>query len=123
MQHPELWALKGIKLNPKRAKHFNETVTSDYFDKLESLHACFSGGIPPKYIWNMNEKGIQLGGGWKNSNKKYLYLQNKRSKYKIRSDNLELIMVIECISAAGDRGCYFSILLPSRCHCTRSVYT
>jgi len=102
MQHPELRASKGTKLDPKRAKNFNETVISDYFDKLESLYAHFSGGIPPKHIWNMDEKGIQLGGGQKNSNKKYLYLKNKRSKYKIRSDNLELVTVIECISAAGD---------------------
>jgi len=102
MQHPELRASKGTKLDPKRAKNFNETVINDYFDKLESLHARFPGGIPPEHIWNMDKKGIQLGGGRKNSSKKYLYLKNKRSKYKIRSDNLELVTVIECISAAGD---------------------
>ena len=50
----------------------------------------------------MDEKGIQLGGGRKQS-KKFFHLESlKRSKfYRIRSDNLELITIIECISPAG----------------------
>jgi hypothetical protein len=50
----------------------------------------------------MDEKGIQMGGGRKNSGKKYLFLKHKKQKYHIRSDNLELVTVIECVSAAGE---------------------
>ena len=98
----EIQPSKGTKLDPKHAKNFNKTVINDYFDQLERLHARFPGGIPPQHIWNMDEKGIQMGGGWKTSGRKYLFLRHKKQKYHIQSDNLELVIVIECISAAGE---------------------
>ena len=98
---PEIQPSKGTKLDPKCTKHFNEAIINNYFDQLECLHACFPGGIPPQHIWNMDEKGIQMGGGQKNSRRKYLFLKHKKQKYHIQSDNLELVTVIECISAAG----------------------
>ena len=49
----------------------------------------------------MDEKGIQLGGGRKNNGRTYMYFRDQRNQYKISSDNLELVTVIECISAAG----------------------
>ncbi|GJJ10780.1 hypothetical protein Clacol_005008 [Clathrus columnatus] len=58
-------------------------------------------GIPPQHIWNMDEKGIQMGGGRRNGGKKYLFLQQHRNRYHISSDNLELVTVIECVSASG----------------------
>src|SRR5580693_5640342 len=50
----------------------------------------------------MDEKGLQLGGGRKRS-KFFFHLKSlKRSKfYQIRSDNLELVTIIECILPAG----------------------
>ena len=72
-RHLEIIAAKAARLDPKRASNFNAAVISDYFDKLEALNARFSGGIPPQHIWNMDEKGIQMGGGQKNTNKKFLY--------------------------------------------------
>ena len=101
-QYPELRPSKATKLDPKRAKNFNAAVIQDYFDQMERLHARFPGGILPQHIWNMDEKGIQMGGGRKNSGKKYLFLKDKKHRYLIRSDNLELVTIIECISAAGD---------------------
>jgi hypothetical protein len=99
---PELQPSKGTKLDPKCVKNFNETVIKDYFNQIEHLHAQFPGGIPPQHIWNMDEKGIQMGGGQKNSGRKYLFLKHKKQKYHIQSNNLELVTVIECISAAGE---------------------
>jgi hypothetical protein len=49
-KYPEIQPSKGTKLDPKRAKHFNETVIKDYFDQMERLHARFPGGIPPQHI-------------------------------------------------------------------------
>ena len=100
-RHPEVGAMKPAKLDPKRAKNFNEAIINDYFDKLDALHAKYDG-IPPEHIWNMDEKGVQMGGGRKKSSKKYYYLKNQKHKYRIRSDNLELSTILECISAAGD---------------------
>jgi len=50
----------------------------------------------------MDEKGIQMGGSRKNSRKKYLFLKDKKYRYLIWSNNLELVTIIECISTAGD---------------------
>jgi Tc5 transposase DNA-binding domain len=63
-RHSNLQSTKPAQLNPKHAKNFNKTIINNYFDKLEAVHARFPGGIPPEHIWNMDEKGIQLGGGW-----------------------------------------------------------
>ena len=113
-RHPELRALKPSKLDPKRAKHFNEAIISDYFDKLEELHSRYPGGIPAEHIWNMDEKGVQMGGGRKKTSKEYYYLKDQKQRYRISSDNLELVTIVECISAAGD------ILPPSFCLQNRS---
>ncbi len=99
---PELQPLKGTKLDLKHVKNFNEAVIKDYFDQIECLHAWFPSGIPPQHIWNMDKKGIQMGGSWKNSGRKYLFLKHKKQKYHIQSNNLELVTVIECVSAAGE---------------------
>ncbi|KAI9449200.1 hypothetical protein BJY52DRAFT_1088374, partial [Lactarius psammicola] len=50
----------------------------------------------------MDKKGIQMGGGQKNSNKKYLYLRDQKEKNHLKSNNLEQVTIIKCISAARD---------------------
>ena len=100
-RHPEIQSAKTSKLNPKRAKHFNETIIGEYFDLWEELDAKY-GGIPPEHIYNMDEKGIQMGGGRKKSSKKFYFLKSQKHRYRIRSDNLELVTILECISASGE---------------------
>ena len=100
-RHPEVCAAKPAKLDPKRAKHFNEVVIGDFYDKWEDLNDKHNG-IPPEHVWNWDEKGIQMGGGRKKSSKKYYFLKDQKHRYRIRSDNLELVTILECISAAGD---------------------
>jgi hypothetical protein len=47
----------------------------------------------------MDEKGIQMGGGRKKTNKKYYFLKDQKQRYRIiNSDNLELLTILECIS-------------------------
>ena len=57
----------------------------------------------------MDKKGIQMGGGQKNTGKKFLYLKGQKQKYQLKSNNLELVTIIECISAAG------AVVHPSFC--------
>lgn len=59
-------------------------------------------GIPPEHNWNVDKKGCQMGGGQKGDNSKFIFSKNNRERYHIHSDNLELVMIIECVSAAGD---------------------
>jgi len=59
------------------------------------------GDIPPDHVWNMDEKGNQLGGGRKGDGSKYIFSSSNRDKYRLHSDNLELVTIFECVSAAG----------------------
>jgi hypothetical protein len=101
-RHPKLASSKPSSLDPKRAKNFNRANITHYFDLIQQGLVKYPT-LPPEHIWNMDEKGIQLGGGRKQSTKYYRLQSLKQSKfYCIRSDNLELVTIIECISAAGD---------------------
>jgi len=100
-RHPELRNVRPAKLDPKRAKIFNKPIVHDFFDKYEGLHIKFDS-IPPEHLWNEDEKGIQMGGGRKNSGKKFYYFKDQKNRYRLGSDNLELVTVMECVSAAGD---------------------
>jgi hypothetical protein len=100
-RHPNLRSSKPGNLDPKRAQNFNPTNVARYFDLLKAVFDAHPD-LPPQQIWNMDEKGLQLGGGRKRS-KKYYHLRDlKKSKfYRIRSDNLELVTIIECVSPSG----------------------
>jgi hypothetical protein len=100
-RHPELCAAKPAKLDPKRAKNFNEMVIGDFYDQWEGLNEMHNG-IPPEHMWNWDEKGVQMGGGRKKSSKKYYFLKDHKDRYRIQSDNLELVTILECVSAAGE---------------------
>jgi hypothetical protein len=57
--------------------------------------------IDPDCDWNMDEKGIQNGGGRKNNQQKVMLSRHSRKRYKTTNSDLELTTVIECVSAAG----------------------
>lgn len=98
---PKVSYSKPGGLDPKRAQNFNPSNVAGFYALLKAIYDAHPN-LPPQHIWNMDEKGLQLGGGRKRS-KKFFHLKDlKRSKfYQIRSDNLELITVIESISPAG----------------------
>ncbi|KAG5633355.1 hypothetical protein H0H81_008494, partial [Sphagnurus paluster] len=106
--HPELIKARPTKLDAKRAENFNEATIKDHFDKLYALDKKH-GGIPPEHIWNMDEKGIQLGGGRGKQRKKFYFTVKQKYRQRIGSDNLELVTVLECVSAAG------AVVPPSFC--------
>lgn len=72
----------------------------NYFQKITDIEEKY-GKIPPTQIWNMDEKGIQLGGGRKHGCKKIIFLKKWQNHYKLCNDNLEIITILECVSAAG----------------------
>ncbi|KIJ36561.1 hypothetical protein M422DRAFT_179275 [Sphaerobolus stellatus SS14] len=49
----------------------------------------------------MDEKGIQLGGGHKNSNTLYFFDKEDKSHYILKSDSLVLVTIIECACTDG----------------------
>ena len=98
-RHPEIVLSKPSGLDPKRAQAFNRPSVQKYFDKLKEI--IESDGIPVENIYNMDEKGCQRGGGKKGTCRKCFFARLARAKYKYRSANLELVTIIECISADG----------------------
>ena len=70
--HSEIHTSWPGNLNPKRAQNFNPTNVLNFYKLLKDIYDAFPN-LPPQHIWNMDEKGIQFGGGWKRS-KKYYYL-------------------------------------------------
>ena len=91
---------KPSGLDPKHAKNFNCAIVGDYFTKHKQLEEKYNG-IPPENQWNMDEKGVQMGGGCKNDGCKFFFMRHRKQRYRIKSDNLELVTIIEGISAAG----------------------
>ncbi|KAJ3717403.1 hypothetical protein C8R42DRAFT_587082, partial [Lentinula raphanica] len=86
-------------LDPKRAQAFNCSTVNRYFDILADLTR--DNNIPWCNIYNMDEKGVQLGGGRKNSQEKYFFDRQDASMYRQHSDNLELITIIDSVCADG----------------------
>jgi len=98
---PQLSYSRPRGLDPKWAQNFNPSNIAGFYKLLKVIYDAYPN-LPPQHIWNMDEKELQLGGGYKQS-KKYFHLESlKWSKfYWVHSDNLELVTIIECISPAG----------------------
>lgn len=57
--------------------------------------------IPVENIYNMDEKGCQLGGGRKGRRRKYLFGRRSKARYRVRDGNLELVTIVETVCADG----------------------
>ena len=86
-------------LNPKHTKSFNYPVVKDYFEKLGEVIRKYN--IPIENIYNMDEKGCQLGGSRKQGHHKYLFGKNSHLCYQTKDANLKLVMIVECVCADG----------------------
>lgn len=99
-RHQEFVYCKATPLDGKRAACFNSTAVKKHFETyLEILEKY--GPFKPCNIYNMDEKGVQLGGGRKSSGLKFFLCRHQREKYRKRSAELELITIIESVSADG----------------------
>ena len=98
-RHPELVVGKPSGLDPKRAQSFNEEEVRRHFKELEEKLSML--GIPVENIYNMDEEGCQRGGGRRAQLQKYFMSATRCAQYQVRSDNLELITIIECVCADG----------------------
>ncbi|KAJ3757397.1 hypothetical protein EV360DRAFT_46105, partial [Lentinula raphanica] len=86
-------------LDPKRAQAFNSHTVNAYFEKLGEV--LKEQDIPWEHIYNMDEMGVQMGGGRKNSQRKYFFSRQDKKMYRQHSDDLQLITIIDCICADG----------------------
>lgn len=101
-RHPELKMKKTTGLEKARAKALNQFAVNGFFDMLTNVIEEYS--ILPENIYNMDEKGIQLGIGAKIT---AMIDSDQKVAYSIEDGNRELVTVIEAICADG------SVLHPS----------
>lgn len=89
-------------LDGKRASGFNRVVVERHLREWET---CIQEwGIPVENIYNMDEKGIQMGGPRNGSGQKYVLSREEKKAarpYVVKSDSLELVTVIEAVCADG----------------------
>ncbi|KAF8598087.1 hypothetical protein BDV93DRAFT_396515, partial [Ceratobasidium sp. AG-I] len=78
---------------------FNKPTVDRHFKLFESVMRELE--VPPENVYNMDEKGVQLGGGRKRNGRKFISGRAQRTTLKLRDPNLELATVVECISADG----------------------
>ncbi|KAK0481103.1 DDE superfamily endonuclease-domain-containing protein, partial [Armillaria luteobubalina] len=90
---------RGSGLDPKRAKAFNYSTVQSHFALLKEHMETHN--IPWENVYNMDEKGIQLGGGRRGSQQKFFFSRADTSKYKLKSDDLQLVTIIEAVCADG----------------------
>ena len=100
--HPDLKMKRMTGLEKARAKALNQFAVDEFFDMLANMMKEFN--ILPENLYNMDEKGIQLGIGARVT---AMIDHDQQTVYSIEDGNRELITVIETICADG------SVLHPS----------
>ncbi|KAH7927231.1 hypothetical protein BV22DRAFT_983905, partial [Leucogyrophana mollusca] len=70
-----------------------------HFKKLQEVFN--KDDILLQNILNYNVIGIQLGGGCKSTGEQFFFAHLDKSRYKLKSDDLELVTVIKSVCADG----------------------
>ncbi|KAJ3879597.1 hypothetical protein F5051DRAFT_309340, partial [Lentinula edodes] len=78
---------------------FNYTTVHHHFNLLSNY--LKDNDIPWENVYNMDEKGVQLGGGRKNSQIRYFFSRDDRMMYRGKSDDLQLVTILDCVCADG----------------------
>lgn len=95
-RHPDLKVRYSQSLEKCRANNVNRATINKFFDMLEEIITEFK--IPAENIYNMDEKGIQLGVGKRVA---AIVDSDQKNVYNIEDGNRESVTVIETICANG----------------------
>jgi hypothetical protein len=101
-RHPGLKMKRTTGLESACAKALNQSAVNEFIEMIAEVIKEY--GILPGNLYNMDEKGIQLGIGVRIT---AMIDQDQKAIYSIEDGNRELVTVIETICADG------SILHPS----------
>lgn len=95
-RHPELKVKWTSGLEKCRAQALNPTAVKDFYETLDCLVKEYN--IPEENIYNMDEKGVQLGVGGRTL---ALVDRDQKTVKQVEDGNWELVTVIECVAADG----------------------
>ena len=97
-QHPEVKLRKASGIPPKRAQAFNFTAVNELFKIVDTIMKFHN--VPWRLLLNTDKKGLQSGSR-KVDQKKCLVPSEAPNTIKLQSNNLQLVTVIECVTAEG----------------------
>lgn len=95
-RHPDLKMKKTTGLEKARANALNQFAVNKFFDMLTDVIKEYN--ILPENLYNMDEKGVQLGIGAKIT---AMIDCDQKTVYSIEDGNRELVTIIEAICADG----------------------
>ena len=95
-RHPELKARWTSGLEKCRAGALNPAAVADFYEMLGDITKEYN--IPEENIYNMDEKGVQLGVGGRVL---ALVDRDQKSVKHVEDGNRELVTIIECVAADG----------------------
>jgi hypothetical protein len=95
-RHQDLKIKATTSLEKCRAKALNQTAVEGFYNILEEVVREFD--IKPANMWNMDEKGVQLGIGAKVA---AIIDRDQAAVYSVEDGNRELVTIIEAVSANG----------------------
>jgi hypothetical protein len=98
-RHPDITLKRPTGVDAQHARSFNPVVIARHFQLLADTMKKVD--TPWENVYNMDEKGIQVGRGRKLDNTKFLYTEGQCICVKVQNANLELITAIECVAADG----------------------
>lgn len=98
IRHPEVKLRKASGIPPKRAQAFNFTAVNELFEIIDTIMKIHD--IPWRLVLNNDEKGLQSGSR-KVDQKKCLVPSEAPNTVKLQSDDLQLVTVMECVTAEG----------------------
>jgi hypothetical protein len=99
-RNPSLTYSTTNGLDPKRASCFNRTAIQNHF---QALAKAIELGVKTSNMYNVDEQGIQRGGSRKRGRKKFFMGRKDIEHYKLRSENQELVTIIDCVCADGNK--------------------
>lgn len=73
----------GCGLDPKQAQAFNYMTVHAHFKLVKEM--IKEHNIPWRNMYNMDEKGIQMGGGQKGTQTKDFFAADDKMKYKLQA--------------------------------------
>lgn len=95
-RHPSLKIKWTTGLEACRARSLNATLVNEFYDMLEEVVKEYK--IHESDIYNMDEKGIQLGVGGRVA---AIVDRDQKDVYQIENGNRELVTMIETVCADG----------------------
>jgi hypothetical protein len=95
-RHPELKGKMSTSLEECRARSLNPVAVHEYFNLLTEIIDRYE--VKTKNIYNMDEKGVQLGVGGRIH---AIIDRDQKTVHNIDTGNRDLVTIIECVCADG----------------------